>query len=330
MMIVLVIALSGINACTSAPDCLRKEIFCAALVTDTKGLSDFGVNHAAWAGLTQSKAAGVVEQVAYIESVDKRDYEKNIAFFVNAGYDVIITSGVGIQNATLHSADIYPDSVFIGINQVDEKSAPNFISVTFPEDQMGFYAGALAAQLTNTHIIGAVCEDSSLPAMWRYCEGFRSGAKYMDASATILTIYHDKASREKLFFDPDWGSESAQTLINRGADVLFAVGGETGAGALRTSTEAKIKSIGAERDQGTALGEEGKSVITSILGRVSFTVQNLMRRVKSGDVSDAESSPIEYIPYDAIVPKNIIAKMDDVLTGLANGSIKTNVIFQKP
>ena len=330
MLIALVIVVSSINACTSAPDCVRKEIFCAALVTDIKGLDDFGMNHATWDGLTQSKADGVVDQIAYIESVDKRDYEKNITFFVNAGYDVIITSGAGIQAATLRSADLYPDSVFIGMNQTDDKSIPNFIAVTFPEDQMGFYAGALAAHLTSTHIIGAVCEDSSIVAMWRYCEGFRAGAKYTDASVTILTIYHDNASRENLFVDAAWGSENAQTLIHRGADVLFAVGGDTSAGALRAATQAKIKSIGAERDQGAALGEEGKSVVTSILGRANFTVQNLMRRVKSGDLSDAGSSPIEYIPYEANVPKNIVTVLDGVLAGLSNGSIKTNVILQKP
>jgi len=46
------------------------------------------------------------------------------------------------------------------MNQTDDKSMPNFISVTFPEDQMGFFAGALAAHLTRTNIIGAVCETS--------------------------------------------------------------------------------------------------------------------------------------------------------------------------
>src|SRR5258707_6883602 len=239
IVIILAVGLFGISACTPALDCSRKDVFCAALVTDTRGLNDFGMNHDTWAGLTQSKADGVVDQIAYIESVDKRDYEKNITFFVNAGYDVVITSGVGIQDATLHSADLYPDSVFIGMNQTDDKSVPNFISVTFPEDQMGFFAGALAAHLTRTNIIGAVFETSGIAAMMRYCECFRAGAKYASDSVKILTAYRDDGSREKLFIDDAWGFDNAQTLIKRGADVLFAVGGDTGAGALRAATEAK-------------------------------------------------------------------------------------------
>ncbi|MEP7137247.1 MAG: BMP family ABC transporter substrate-binding protein [Chloroflexota bacterium] len=325
----LAIVVLGIPACTQSPDCFRKDVFCAALVTDTRGLNDYGINQDTWAGLEQSKANGDVDQIANIASVDKRDYEKNIAFFVNAGYDVVITSGIAMQDATLRSADLKPASVFIGMNQADEESVPNFISVSFPEDQMGFFAGALAARLTRTNIIGAVCENSGIDAMWRYCEGFRAGAKYINDTLDIIVVYRDDGSSEKLFIDEAWGTENAQILIKRGADVIFAVGGETGASALRTATEAKIKSIGAERDQAAALADKGSSVVTSVLGRGSFTVQELMRRVKAGDLADAGKSPIGYVSLDGVVPQGLIAKMDEILTGLATGEIKTNVTYTK-
>jgi len=326
----LAIMLLSVPACTQSPDCFSKNVFCVALVTDTKGLNDYGMNQDTWAGLTQSKTDGIIDQIAYIESIDKRDYEKNITFFVNAGYDVIITSGVGLQAATPHSADLYPASVFIGMNQTDDESKPNFIAVTFPEDQMGFLAGALATRLTRTNIIGAVCETSGIDAMWRYCEGFRAGAKYANNSADVIVVYRDDGSRDKLFLDDAWGFDNAQTLIKHGADVLFAVGGETGVGALRAATEAKIKSIGAERDQGAALGEEGSSVVTSVLGRGSSTVEELIRRVKDGNLADSKTNPIRYIASDEIIPKAIILEMDEFLNKLANGEIKTNVVYQKP
>jgi basic membrane lipoprotein Med (substrate-binding protein (PBP1-ABC) superfamily) len=269
----------SVSACAQSPDCFREDVFCAALVTDTRGLNDFGLNQNTWAGLEQSKADGVVDQIAYIESVDARDYEKNIAFFIKSGYDVIITSGIGLRSATLRYADLEPASVFIGINQTDEESRANFISVTFPEDQMGFFAGALAAHLTRTNIIGAVCETSGIDAMWRYCEGFRAGAKYADDSV---------------------------------------------------KAEANVKSIGAERDQGAALAEKGSSVVTSVLGRSSFMVQELMRRVKGGDFTDAEMSPIGYVALDSIIQKSLIAELDEILAGLAVGEIRTNVPVEKP
>jgi basic membrane protein A len=327
---ILAIVVSGLSGCTQSPDCFREELFCAALVTDTRGLHDFGLNQDTWTGLQRSKAGEVVDHIASIESVDARDYEKNITFFVNTGYDVIITSGIGLSDATLRSAELHPDTVFIGMNQPDEESVPNFISVTFPEDQMGFLAGALAARLTRTRIVGAVCETSGIDSMWRYCEGFRAGVMYSDDTIEVLVVYRDDGSREKLFIDEEWGMENAHDLIQDGADVLFAAGGETGVGALRAAADAKINAIGAERDQRAALADEGSSVVTSILGRASSTVQELMRRIKDGNLADAEMSLIGYVPLEGFVSTSTIADIDQLLLGLTSGSIKTNVTDEKP
>jgi len=327
---ILALALLNLGACSQQPDCFQKDIFCAALVTDTRGLNDFGLNHDTWAGLEQSHSDGVVDQIAYIESVDSKDYEKNIAFFVDSGYDVIVTSGIGMHNATLHSADLYPGSVFIGMNQTDDESRPNFISVTFPEDKMGFFAGALAVRLTSTKTVGAVCETSGIGSIWRYCEGFRAGAKYMDDSVKVIVVYRDNESSSKLFADDEWGSKNAQSLIASNADVIFAAGGETAVGALRAAAEAKVESIGVERDQSAALGDEGSDVVTSVLGRASFTVQGLMRNVKAGNLADAEMSPIGYIPFDAFVQNDVVLEMEDVLTQLESGDVKTSVSREKP
>src|SRR5688572_23681885 len=132
-------------SCTRSPDCFRADVFCAALVTDTLGVHDHGINQDTWAGLEQVRTDGTVNHIAYIEAVDTRDYEKNIAYFAQNGYDVIVTTGVGTQDETLQAADLYPDSVFIGISQPHEEDRPNLIPITFAEDQMGFFAGALAA-----------------------------------------------------------------------------------------------------------------------------------------------------------------------------------------
>ena len=207
---------------------------------------------------------------------------------------------------------------------------PNFISVTFPEDHMGFLAGALAANLTKTKIIGAVCETSGMDAMWRYCEGFREGAKSVDTTVKATVVYHDNGNREKLFIDEEWGSENAKKLVQDGADVIFAVGGETGVGALRAANEAGIRTIGAERDQGAALGDQGSEIVTSILGSSSLTIRMLMRSVRGGNLIDALIGPIEYVPCDEVVTKSIVLKMDEIKGSLTSGGIETHVPRQKP
>jgi basic membrane protein A and related proteins len=326
----LAIALFSLTACSQSPDCFQKDVFCAALVTDTRGLNDLGSNQNTWAGLEQSHADGAVDQAAYIESVNAKDYEKNIAFFVDSGYDVIVTSGIGLRNATLHNANLYPDSIFIGINQPDDESRSNFIPVTFPEDQMGFVAGVLAVRLTRAKAVGAVCETSGIDSMWRYCEGFRAGAKYADDSVKVIVVYREGESSSKLFIDDAWGYENAQKLIVSGVDVIFAAGGGTAEGALRAAGEAKVKSIGVERDQAVALGGEGSGVVASILGRTSFTVQELMRSLRDGNLPDAKMGPIEYIASGSVIPKSFIPEMDNLLADLASGEIMTNVSVEKP
>jgi len=130
-----------LSACGQAADCHKKSVFCAGIVTDTLGIEDHGINQDTWAGLETAQANRSVDRIEYISSVDTRDYEKNIAYFGDNGYDVIITSGIDLRDETLRTADLYPDSVFIGMNQPQAATRANLISITFAEDQIGFAAG---------------------------------------------------------------------------------------------------------------------------------------------------------------------------------------------
>ena len=252
---ILGIVVCGLSACMKSSDCFREDVFCAGLVTDVLGINDHGMNQNTWAGLQEAKANGDVDRAEYIESIDTRDYEKNIAYFAEKGFDVIITTGVGMRNETLRSADLKPDTVFVGMNQPYEEARPNIIPVTFAEDQMGFLAGALAARISKTRIVGGVCETSGIDSMWRYCEGFRAGAKYEDKDIKTEVIYREDGDRESLFIDETWGYDTAQELIQRGVDVIFAAGGVTGQGGLRAAAGAQVAAIGTERDQAAVLGE---------------------------------------------------------------------------
>ena len=327
---IFLLAIPALTSCAGSPDCFHENVFCAALVTDTLGINDHGINQDAWAGLQQAKLDGLVEDIAIIESIDSRDYEKNIAYFAQNGYDAIITTGMGMRDETLRAADQFPASTFIGMNQPQEQTRPNLISVSFLEDQMGFFAGALAAQLTKTGIIGAVCETSGLDSMYRYCEGFRAGVLYTKEEMIILVEYHDGGSRDKLFADEVWGYETARGEIKRGADVIFAAGGGTGQGALKGASEAGIHAIGAERDQAAALGIEGSSVVTSVYGRASFEVQAVMRLLRDRNVIKKRIGQIGYVPFAREFPQYLVPEMDALLLNLSDGTIKIDVAFEKP
>lgn len=315
----------ALSACLSSSDCFREDVFCAALVTDTQGIEDHGMNQDAWAGLQEAEANGLADQVEYIASVDARDYQKNIVYFANRGFDLIYTSGVSLDDETLQSADLYPDSTFVGLNQTFEESRPNLISVTFPEDQMGFAAGVSAATLTKTNIVSAVCETSGIDAMWRYCEGFRAGAKFTNDQLTVAVVYRDNGDSEKLFIDEAWGYATASDLIARGADVVFAAGGVTGQGAVKAASELGVYPIGAERDQFAALGVSGLGVVTSFYGQTQFEVQEVMRRVKNGQIPQIWQGSVQFVPLSPAYPPELSAQLEELLGMLKRGEIQTNV-----
>jgi basic membrane protein A len=280
--------------------------------------------------MEEAKTNGAVDQTDYIESVDTRDYEKNIAYFAEKGYDIIVTTGIGLRDETLRAADLYPDSIFVGMNQPEEEKRPNLVSITFSEDQIGFAAGATAARISETRIIGAVCETSEIDSMWKTCEGFRAGAKYVDEKITVQVIYHENADSEKLFLDNAWGYDTAQKLISRGVDVIFAVGGVTGQGALEAAADAKVNAIGAEKDQDAALGESSSSVLTSIFGDASFEVQSVMRLLKDGNANLQPASQIKFVPFGGNFPESYTNELNTLLLELSTGKIKTKVPLTKP
>ena len=323
-----------LSACAESSDCFQKDVFCAALVTDTQGIQDYGMNQETWAGLEQAKADGIVERVEYIESIDSRDYEKNIVYFADLGFDMIFTVGPGMDDETFRAADLRPDTVFIGMDQPQEETRASLISVTFPEDQMGFLAGALAARISETQIVGAVCETSGIDSMWRYCEGFRAGTEFVNEltgrNVKASVVYRDDGDREKLFVDEAWGHDTARGLIQRGADVIFAAGGATGQGALRAAAEAGIKSIGTERDQGAVLAEEGSGVVTSVFGDASFETREALRLFRDGKAVELPASQIKYVPFDRTFPENLTREMDALLLSLRIGEVKTDVTLTKP
>ncbi|MDD2921684.1 MAG: BMP family ABC transporter substrate-binding protein [Anaerolineales bacterium] len=303
------------------------------MVTDTLGVEDYGVNQGAWLGLQNAKANGGVDQIAYIESVDTRDYEKNLAYFAAHGYDAIIASGIGLQDETRVVADRYVDSFFIGINQPpkkDEAARPNLIRVVFAEDQMGFVAGVLAARVSQTHIVGAVCEKSDIASMWRTCEGFRAGVKFADKNVKPLVVYRDNGDSEKLFLDENWGRAAAQDLVKRGADVIFAAGGITGQGALRAAVEAQVKAIGAERDQAAALRESNSWLITSVYGDAQFEVEKITRDLKEGNLGGQNPTQFKFLALGPKLPENLTPELSDLLAELWKGKIRTNVKNMKP
>ena len=108
----------------------------------------------------------------YIETQDAKEYADNIQQFVDNGYNVIVTVGFALGEATAKAAAENPDIYFIGVDQFQGEALPNLTGLVFHEDQSGFLAGALAAQLSKTGTIAAVLGTDLVPPVVAFNEGY--------------------------------------------------------------------------------------------------------------------------------------------------------------
>ncbi|GAB4541316.1 MAG: hypothetical protein Fur002_09510 [Anaerolineales bacterium] len=330
LVLLALILLAALSACMDAPACARADVFCAGLVADTLGIDDKGVNEDAWIALQTAQRQKVIDYAAYIESIDKRDYEKNLAYFAGKKYDVVFSAGAGLSAATLRAAAQYPESIFVSINQTQDAPPANLMAMNFPEDHAGFLAGALAARMSKTGFVGAVCEKSNLPTMWRTCEGFRAGARYAVPTIKPLILYNDNVDKEKLFLDEEWGDASARSLIERGADVIFAAGGITAQAALRAALDEGVYVIGAERNQAAALRAYDLTLLASFYGDSNFAAQTLLDALRSGSPVALPAQRIRMAAPSPKIPEAVALELEALAVKLWAGALQTNVPQEKP
>jgi basic membrane protein A len=338
--VLMLVAAMLLPACGSAtggaPDCKSADVFCAGVVTDVGKIDDKSFNQSAWEGVKLAEK-DLAAKVQYIETTDAKDYDKNIATFGDAGYDVIVTVGFALGEATAKAAAAFPNAKFIGVDQFQDTSKPvpaNLVGLNFPEDQAGFLVGALAAQMTKTKKIGGVFGTDAVPPVWRFGEGYRAGAAYIDPSVEITNVYHNDVGFDKTFSDPEWGATTANSMIDKGVDVIFGGGGKTGNGAVTATAQKGVYAIGVDSDQYYTLPEAQKMLLSSAMKLITPGVFDLVKMAKDGKFPSGNYfGTAGYAPFhdlDSQVPAEVKTKMEAIAKGLLDGSIKTNVPPVKP
>jgi basic membrane protein A len=322
--------------------CSRPEIFCVGLVTESGRRDDRSYNQAAWEGLEQSEAEGLADWIAAIETVDARDYEENVGVFVDAGYDVIVTVGSAMDEATRAAALKYPEIYFIGVDQpqaAEDDAIPNLAGVVFPEDQLGFLAGALAAMMSRSGKIGAVCVSDAWPPAQLYGEGYRAGADYVNPAVEASVVYHDEVDLDKSFSDPEWSAAETNGLIDSGADVIFGVGGTTGDEALLTAAKRGAYAVGADMDQFFLLPLAAPKLLTSAMKLVTPAVVDLIGEAKQAQsragvfLFGDYAGQVGLAPYhdlDPAIPETVKSRMIELSQALSSGQVETGISGSSP
>ena len=311
-------------------DCPGADAFCIGLVTDTGKVDDKSFNQSAWEGaLEAAQASGGYAK--YIETVDPKDYATNIGQFVSANYDVIVTVGFLMGEATVEAAKANTGIQFIGVDQFQGEEIPNLTGLVFPEDKAGYAAGYLAGLMTKTNKIGAVLGTDTVPPVKLFGEGYKAGAIAANPAVEVTLVYHEPANA---FTDPEWGAAEAKKQLEQGNDIIFGAGGLTGNGALIEIAKApgageSIFCIGVDTDQFFTVPEAAKCLLTSAEKKLTLGTKDLILLAKDGKAPGGNYFGLTGLaPYhdtEGAVPEEVKAKVAEVIAGLDAGTIATNV-----
>lgn len=320
------------------------------LVTDTGGVEDQAFNQLAWEGIERaSEELGL--EARFIESGQPSDYEANIDALASEGYNVIITVGASMGDATALKARQYPNIKFAIIdfayiptsgsqacagtvvNCYTDGGLTNVTSLIFAEHQIGFLAGVLAGGMTQS---GFVCSVTSVapPASDRYVISFRAGAVWQGGEEiqgmnNYINVQSPNANIPS-FNDSTQGRETALSLIADGCDVVFAVGGSGANGALLAAQESNVMAIGADVDRYNTTPEVQGALMSSAQKNVDVAVYNYLRAVADGSVragtitGNLQNGGVGLAPFhdwDSRIPTDLRAQIQQASEGIMNGSI---------
>ncbi len=305
--------------------------FKIGLVTDVGRINDRSFNQSAWEGVVAAaKDLGLKENedYKYIETKDAKDYEDNIRQFADEGYNVIVTVGFALGDATTKMAKEYPDVNFIGVDQGQwAETLPNLTGLIFHEDQSGYLAGALAAYMTKSNIIAGVFGTDLIPPVVAFKEGYEAGARAIKPDITIISTYHP-GEISQAFTDPEWGAATAAQALDQGADVVFGAGGMTGNGALEeVATHAGLYCIGVDTDQWDTVPAAQPCLISSAMKLIIPGVQELAKLAKDDKFPGGNyfggAGLAPFHDFDSVIPADVKTALEDIDKGLKDGSIST-------
>jgi basic membrane protein A len=287
------------------------------LVTDIGGLNDRGFNSLANKGLEDAKAQlGIDGRV--LESKSDADYIPNLSEFGDQGYDLIISVGFLMTDATTKAAKAYPDSTFAIVDSAFDPPLDNAQGLLFKEQETGCLVGAVAGLTTKSNNITWV-GGQKIPPVDRFIAGYQFCAKKVNPDVKVAGSYSQD------FVDQAKCKEIALDQISKGSDVVFQVAGGCGLGALDAAKEKSVWGIGVDADQ-SFLGDH---ILTSAVKRVDVAVFKTIEAVQNGETIGGGITTFG-LKEDGVglgtvspkVPQDVLDKVDQIKQQILDGSLE--------
>jgi len=277
------LALAVFAACGKKDEPPATKALRVGLVFDIGGRGDKSFNDSAYRGLERARTELGV-QYDYHEPAEGADRETGLREYATRGYDLVIGVGFMFSDDIEKMAREFPAVRFACVDYTvktspggDLESPPaNLVGLKFREEEGSFLAGALAALVSKTGIIGFV-GGMDIPLIHKFEAGYRAGARHVRPRCDVLVGYAGVAAMA--FKDPAKGKELANSMYGRGADVIFHASGTTGLGVFEAAREQNKLAIGVDSDQ---YEEAPGHVLTSMVKDVDIAVFGVIADVKAG------------------------------------------------
>ncbi len=241
--------------------------------------------------------------------------------YAEDGFDLVVAHGSQYGGPLQEIAPDFPDVSFAWGTAADTFGLPNVYAYTVRADEGGFVMGTIAAQLSESGVIGVVgpveVGDAKL-----YVDGFAAGATNQDPAVTVNVNYIES------FSDVALAAEAATAHVGNGADVLTG-SAQMVVGATGVATESGVAWFGTQANQ-TALGPD--VVVASQVYHWEVVLADIIAGIDSGTLG-GEVFIATLANGGLVIEYNDGFGLDDAVrtaadataAGIADGSISTGI-----
>jgi len=238
--------------------------FKVGLVTGTGGLGDKSFNDIAFSGVMKAfNDLGV--EYDYVEPTAISEYEGYQRDFAMSGeYGLIICIGFDQADPLIVVANEFPNQNFALVDMVVDNT--NVASLTFRANEGSFLLGIVAGMKSETGKIGFVGGMEN-PLILDFFVGYEAGAKWANPDIEVMTPVYVGG-----WGDPAKAKELAVSLVESGADMIFAAAGGSTIGALEAAEEQDVTGLGVD----LCMDYLNPNMLASMTKRVDIAVYEMI------------------------------------------------------
>lgn len=333
----LVMALAAASAGSAALAAGKLRV---GMVTDMGGIDDKSFNATSWQGVARAiKELGI--EGRFLESQQQSDYPKNLQEFISQKYEMVVTVGFMLADATADFARRNPNTKFAIVDYAYDKPMSNVLGLVFATDEAAFLAGYLAAGMTKTGVIGTF-GGIAIPTVTIFMDGLEAGIKYYNqVHKTNVRLLGWNAKTQKGLFvgnfeSTDDGRRMAESLFDEGADIVMPVAGPVGLGAAAAAKARKKMVIGVDTDWYVSAPEFKEVFLTSVVKKMDVAVFEAIKSVQQGTFKGGvytgtlANGGVDIAPahdYAKQVPSWLTQELEQVRQRIIKGEININAIL---